>query len=114
MLCDIEEKNKIHIERIMKRNNIKMDHEISDLQRDHMACPALPMCGLATTEAERLTPKILQIIDNARKAADLPNLKLVTRVTGCPNGCARTYMAEIGFVGSGPLQYQLWLGGSHN
>lgn len=56
MLAEIEEKNKVHIERILKRNNIKMDHELMDLQRDHMACPALPMCGLATTEAEILTP----------------------------------------------------------
>jgi len=72
------------------------------------------MCGLATTEAERLTPAILACVDNARKAAKVPDLELVTRVTGCPNGCARTYMAEIGFVGSGPMAYQLWLGGSHN
>lgn len=114
MLSEIEEENKVHIERILSRNNIQMDHEISDLQRDHMACPALPMCGLATTEAERLTPAILACVDNARKAAGVPDLELVTRVTGCPNGCARTYMAEIGFVGSGPMAYQLWLGGSHN
>lgn len=70
-----------------------------------MACPALPMCGLAVTEAERITPDILKIIDNARCEAGVPDLKLVTRITGCPNGCARTYMAEIGFVGSGPNKY---------
>ena len=105
LLTEIDPSAKDHIERILFRNGLadSQKPEIYDLIKDHMACPALPMCGLATTEAERITPQLLEIVDIARKAADLPNLPLVTRITGCPNGCARTYMAEIGFVGSGPL-----------
>jgi len=59
ILSEIEEKNKVHIERILKRNGIIMDNELHDLHRDHMACPAMPMCGLASTEAERITPRLL-------------------------------------------------------
>ena len=78
-----------------------------------MACPALPLCGLAVTEAERGLPQV-----NARLRTLLTKVGLedsfVVRMTGCPNGCARPYMAEVGFVGDGPNSYQIWLGGSDN
>eukprot|EP00216_Chloropicon_sp_CCMP2111_P001105 CAMPEP_0198237388 /NCGR_PEP_ID=MMETSP1446-20131203/3244_1 /TAXON_ID=1461542 ORGANISM="Unidentified sp, Strain CCMP2111" /NCGR_SAMPLE_ID=MMETSP1446 /ASSEMBLY_ACC=CAM_ASM_001112 /LENGTH=657 /DNA_ID=CAMNT_0043919537 /DNA_START=213 /DNA_END=2187 /DNA_ORIENTATION=+ len=80
-----------------------------------MACPALPLCGLAVTEAERGLPDV-----NKRLRALLTKVGLdkdesfVVRMTGCPNGCARPYMAELGFVGDGPNAYQIWLGGSPN
>ncbi len=73
-----------------------------------MACPALPLCGLATTEAERALPDI-----NVRIRASMVNAglsadeHLVVRMTGCPNGCARPYIAELGFVGDGPNSYQV-------
>jgi len=104
-LSEIEPSAVTHIEHILKRNNVRLDGEVSDIEKLHMACPALPMCGLATTEAERITPEFVQIIDNARKAAGVPDLAPVTRITGCPNGCARTYVAEIGLVGSGKNIY---------
>lgn len=77
-----------------------------------MACPALPLCGLAISEAERGLPDI-----NARLRAllvkiGLPDEQILVRMTGCPNGCARPYMAELGFVGDGPASYQIWLGGT--
>ncbi|CAN6454170.1 unnamed protein product [Victoria cruziana] len=80
-----------------------------------MACPALPLCPLAITEAERGIPDILKRI---RAVFDKVGLKygesLVVRITGCPNGCARPYMAELGLVGDGPNSYQIWLGGTPN
>jgi sulfite reductase (ferredoxin) len=81
------------------------------LARHALACPALPLCGLAITEAERILPSVLERLDGllARLAIRKP---VLLRVTGCPNGCARPYMAEIGLVGSGVEAYQLWLGGS--
>ena len=93
-------------------HGIKMIHEIDQITRKSIACPAFPLCGLAMAEAERVQPEI-----NARLVAKLnemgmANTEFVTRTTGCPNGCARPYMAEIAFVGSGPNMYQLWLGGS--
>jgi len=81
------------------------------LARHAIACPALPTCGLAVTESERILPEVLDRLDALlhRMAIAKP---LLVRMTGCPNGCARPYMAELGLVGSGVDQYQLWLGGS--
>lgn len=75
-----------------------------------MACPALPLCGLATTEAERALPDINVRIRASMVKAGLPaDEPLIVRMTGCPNGCARPYIAELGFVGDGPNSYQVRL-----
>ena len=81
------------------------------LERQAIACPALPTCGLAITESERVLPEVLDRLQTlfARLGIERP---VLVRMTGCPNGCARPYMAEIGLVGSGVAQYQLWLGGT--
>ena len=114
VLRDIEPKDKYTVEHILKEHGIKMVTEIDAITRKSIACPAFPLCGLAMAEAERVQPEI-----NARLVAllnkmGMANTEFVTRTTGCPNGCARPYMAEIAFVGSGPNSYQLWLGGSPN
>lgn len=83
------------------------------LARHAIACPALPLCGLAVTEAERILPDVLDRLDRVFRRIGIEKPVLV-RMTGCPNGCARPYMAEIGLVGSGVNQYQLWLGGTPN
>jgi sulfite reductase beta subunit-like hemoprotein len=77
-----------------------------------MACPALPTCGLSLAESERVFPKILAKIEDAQAEAGFPGEELVVRMTGCPNGCARPYNAEIGFVGKAPGKYNLMLGGN--
>mmetsp|Transcript_13346 Transcript_13346/g.20112 ORF Transcript_13346/g.20112 Transcript_13346/m.20112 type:complete len:209 (+) Transcript_13346:3-629(+) len=89
-----------------------MIHEIDPITRKSIACPAFPLCGLAMAEAERVQPEINLRLNNLLKSMGMQNTDFVTRTTGCPNGCARPYMAEIAFVGSGPKTYQLWLGGS--
>ncbi len=81
------------------------------LERHAIACPALPTCGLAITESERVLPQVLERIQALFTRLGIERPVLV-RMTGCPNGCARPYMAEIGLVGSGVDQYQLWLGGT--
>lgn len=81
------------------------------LARHALACPALPTCGLAITEAERALPSVLERLDALLQQLGIDK-SLLVRMTGCPNGCARPYMAELGLVGSGVEQYQLWLGGS--
>ncbi|MEB3308375.1 MAG: sulfite reductase, ferredoxin dependent [Cyanobacteriota bacterium] len=83
------------------------------LARHAIACPALPLCGLAVTEAERVLPDVLERLETLFQNIGITRSVLV-RMTGCPNGCARPYMAEIGLVGSGVDQYQLWLGGTPN
>jgi sulfite reductase (ferredoxin) len=83
------------------------------LEAGSMACPALPLCGLAIAEAERGLPDVISRIRNILGKLDMDTSeKFIIRMTGCPNGCARPYNAELGFVGDGPNSYQIWLGGS--
>ena len=87
--------------------------DIDSLDRFSMACPALPLCGLAIGEAERGLPDINNRIRALmNKLGFGPDEHFHIRMTGCPNGCTRPYMAELGFVGDGPNSYQLWLGGT--
>jgi sulfite reductase (ferredoxin) len=115
VFCDIEPDKKSAIEEILQKHGINSDPEkIEPLVRYAMACPALPTCGLAIAESERAIPGILDRIRSLLNKLDLQKEHFVVRMTGCPNGCARPYMAEMGFVGSAPDAYQLWLGGSPN
>ncbi|MBM0743133.1 sulfite reductase, ferredoxin dependent [Phormidium sp. CLA17] len=112
LLYEIEPAHKAEIQQILVRCGIKREDEIDSLVRDSMACPALPTCGLATTESERVMPSVLERIRLLLDRVDLPNEHFIVRMTGCPNGCARPYLAEVAFVGNGPGTYQLWLGAS--
>ncbi|MFQ4145964.1 sulfite reductase, ferredoxin dependent [Chlorogloeopsis sp. ULAP02] len=113
ILYDIEPANKQAIEDILNRRGVITNPgQIDQLARYSMACPALPTCGLAITESERAIPGILERIHALLDQVGLKNEHFVVRMTGCPNGCARPYMAELGFVGSAPESYQVWLGGS--
>jgi sulfite reductase (ferredoxin) len=115
IIYEVEPENKTAIEDILKQRGIITDPEaINPLVRYSMACPALPTCGLAIAESERALPEVLERLQNLLNKLELGEEKFVTRMTGCPNGCARPYMAELGFVGSGVDAYQIWLGGSPN
>jgi sulfite reductase (NADPH) hemoprotein beta-component len=82
----------------------------SGLRRNALACVALPTCGLALAESERYLPDLLDALDARLAAHGLSRDDIVIRMTGCPNGCARPYLAEIGLVGKGPGRYNLYLG----
>jgi sulfite reductase (ferredoxin) len=113
ILFDIEPENKEVIEEILQRYGVVTDPgKIDSLVRYAMACPAMPTCGLAITESERAIPGILERIRSSLDKVGLQNEHFVVRMTGCPNGCARPYVAELAFVGSAPESYQVWLGGS--
>lgn len=110
---DIVPKDRQTIQAILERSGVITNPQtISALTRYAMACPALPTCGLAITESERAIPGILERIRTLLDKVGLQKEHFVVRMTGCPNGCARPYMAELGFVGSAPESYQVWLGGS--
>ncbi|MCC5663064.1 sulfite reductase, ferredoxin dependent [Nostoc sp. CHAB 5784] len=112
---DIEPDSKEAIQDILSRHGVGDDpSKIEPLVRYAMACPALPTCGLAITESERAIPGILERVRALLDKVGLQKEHFVVRMTGCPNGCARPYLAELGFVGSAPESYQLWLGGSPN
>jgi sulfite reductase (NADPH) hemoprotein beta-component len=83
---------------------------ISALRRNSMACVALPTCGLALAESERYLPDLVTALEQRLAAHGLAEDEIVIRMTGCPNGCARPYLAEVGLVGKGPGRYNLYLG----
>jgi len=92
---------------------IKDVNDWDPLEAGSMACPALPLCGLAIAEAERGLPDVISRLRKVLEGLGMDaNEKFIIRMTGCPNGCARPYNAELGFVGDGPNSYQIWLGGS--
>mmetsp|Transcript_21071 Transcript_21071/g.38084 ORF Transcript_21071/g.38084 Transcript_21071/m.38084 type:complete len:632 (-) Transcript_21071:189-2084(-) len=109
---DIDPKDKEGIETILREHGIAPIEEVDPLARLAMACPALPLCGLAQTEAERIMPSYIERVRAMLTKMNIPGEEIVIRMTGCPNGCARPYMAELAFVGDGAKSYQLWLGGS--
>jgi sulfite reductase (ferredoxin) len=109
---DIDPKDKPEIEAIMKEHGIMPLEQVDPLARLAMACPALPLCGLAQTEAERRMPSYIERMRAVLNKMNLDDEEILMRMTGCPNGCARPYMAELAFVGDGPNSYQIWLGGS--
>jgi sulfite reductase (NADPH) hemoprotein beta-component len=98
-------------------DGILADHGIavgttSGLRRNSMACVALPTCALALAESERFLPELIMGLEDVLDRAGVREDDIVIRMTGCPNGCARPYLAEIGLVGRGPGLYHLYLGGA--
>jgi sulfite reductase (NADPH) hemoprotein beta-component len=96
------------VERIAAESGLSTPQ--SGLRRNSMACVALPTCGLALAESERYLPELIDALDERLAVHGLSADDIVIRMTGCPNGCARPYLAEIGLVGKGPGRYNLYLG----
>ncbi|KAG2437726.1 hypothetical protein HYH02_011103 [Chlamydomonas schloesseri] len=112
ILRDVEPAAKEEVTALLRAGGVKELVEWDGLDRLSMACPALPLCGLAVTEAERALPDVNVRIRAMLMRAGLPaSQPLHVRMTGCPNGCVRPYVAELALVGDGPNSYQLWLGG---
>nr|WP_299244958.1 assimilatory sulfite reductase (NADPH) hemoprotein subunit [uncultured Halomonas sp.] len=89
----------------------RLSRDTTALRRQSMACVAFPTCGLAMAESERYLPSLIDKLDAIMAEAGLTEDAIVMRMTGCPNGCARPYLAEIGFVGKALGRYNLYLGG---
>ncbi|MBM5813206.1 MAG: sulfite reductase, ferredoxin dependent [Cyanobacteria bacterium M_DeepCast_100m_m1_067] len=113
LLCNIGVAQRSSVRDELAALGFESPESPAPLARHALACPALPLCGLAVTEAERILPDVLERLEILLQRLGISKSVLV-RITGCPNGCARPYMAEIGLVGSGIDQYQLWLGGTPN
>lgn len=88
----------------------KLTADASPVRRNSMACVALPTCGLALAESERFLPDLITEVEERLASHGLTDDEIIVRMTGCPNGCARPYLAEIGLVGTGPGKYNLYLG----
>ncbi len=96
---------------ILAEHGVKTVEELSHARRWSMACPALPTCGLALTDAERQLPSVIDELEEEFKELGIQDVPLTIRMTGCPNGCARPYNADIGFVGRKPGVYHVFVGG---
>jgi len=111
ILANVSDAEKAAINTLLATHGVKTENQTTILHAASMACPSLPTCGLGLAESERYLPGL---IDRLQKVCDdlgLGNEEIIIRSTGCPNGCARPYMAEIAFVGKAPGRYQVWLGG---
>jgi sulfite reductase (ferredoxin) len=121
LLADIDPARKGEVEAWLEEFGIATVERFSTVRRWSMACPALPTCGLAVTEAERALPSVMDQIEAELDRLGLGDERLTVRMTGCPNGCARPYNADIGLVGRsasknpdgtpGPGTYTIFLGG---
>jgi sulfite reductase (NADPH) hemoprotein beta-component len=114
IVTNVTTKAKPKIEAILAEHGIAVGSELSGLRRNSMACVALPTCGLALAESERFLPELLTALEESLDKAGLRDDDIVIRMTGCPNGCARPYLAEIGLVGRNPGLYNLYLGAAFN
>ncbi|MDB6092614.1 MAG: nitrite and sulphite reductase 4Fe-4S region [Verrucomicrobia bacterium] len=112
ILANISDANRVPLNALLTKHGVKVDQQASVLHAAAMACPALPTCGLALAESERMLPGLIDRIEKLGGELGLGGEEIIIRSTGCPNGCARPYMAEIAFVGKAPGRYQLWLGGN--
>ncbi len=102
------------VEAILARHGLADQNRQSGLRLNALACVALPTCGLALAEAERALPSLLDQLETVLDQCGLRETPISLRVTGCPNGCARPYLAEIGIVGRAPNKYNLYLGARYD
>ena len=112
VIADIPPQSKAAIAGILHTHGL--DKPLTGLRRNAMACVALPTCGLALAEAERYLPDLITRLESELERFGLAQDDITIRMTGCPNGCARPYLAEIGLVGRTPGVYNLYLGGAHD
>ncbi|ASB48153.1 assimilatory sulfite reductase (NADPH) hemoprotein subunit [Alkalitalea saponilacus] len=110
VLGRIDEPDKAAVEKILKKYNVYHLDKLSGLRKHAIACVALNTCTLAFAEAERYLPKLNTKIEAILKEVDLTNEDILIRMTGCPNGCGRPFLGEIGLVGRSLGKYNLYLG----
>lgn len=110
---DIDPTQKEEMNTLLAEYGIPQHSELTEARRMGMACVALPTCGLALAESERVFQELLDEIDKHLSELGLREEPILFRMTGCPNGCARPYNADFAFVGKSPGKYVLFVGGSH-
>jgi sulfite reductase (NADPH) hemoprotein beta-component len=114
MIASVPPAERPRIEGLLREHGLDTAHHATALRLNAMACVALPTCGLALAESERYLPDLVTELDAEVEAAGLRDDAIVIRMTGCPNGCGRPFLAEIGFVGKSPGKYNMYLGAAFN
>ncbi|MCP4321161.1 MAG: assimilatory sulfite reductase (NADPH) hemoprotein subunit [Alteromonadales bacterium] len=113
VIAEVEETNKDNIEKLARECGL-IDDSTTDQRKYSMACVALPTCPLAMAEAERYLPGLTDDVEGLLAKHGIAKDKIILRITGCPNGCGRSMLAEIGLIGKAPGRYNLYLGGNTN
>ncbi len=113
IISRVAAQSKKKIEGILREHGIDPEEDLSAIRRSSMACVAFPTCGLAMAESERYLPSLIDKLEAAMAANGLRDDSIVVRMTGCPNGCARPFLGEIGFVGKAIGKYNLYLGAGY-
>ena len=114
MIANATAEQQSAIDALLDRYSLNRHQQVSALRLSAMACVALPTCPLAMAEAERYLPGLIDKIEILLKNHGLDHQSITLRMTGCPNGCARPYLAEIGLIGKAPGRYNLHLGAGHH
>ncbi|MDQ1146177.1 sulfite reductase (NADPH) hemoprotein beta-component [Bacillus sp. SORGH_AS 510] len=114
IIANVSSQKKKQINALIEQYGLTDGSRYSALRRNSMACVALPTCGLAMAEAERYLPKLIDKIEAIVDENGLRNEEITIRMTGCPNGCARHALGEIGFIGKAPGKYNMYLGAAHD
>lgn len=109
IIAGVAQEDKAQIEQIARESGLINDG-VSNQRKSSMACVAFPTCPLAMAEAERYLPKLIDDVDAILAKNGLADDSIILRVTGCPNGCGRAMLAELGLVGKGPGKYNMYLG----
>lgn len=112
IIANVSARKKKAIEELVEKYKLDDGTSVSPLFRRSIACVALPTCGLAMAEAERYLPTFIHKLETIMEEAGLSSEEITIRLSGCPNGCARPYLGEIGLTGKAPGKYNLYLGGS--
>jgi len=110
VIAQVTEKQKPLIDALLKKYKVVKAESQSALRQNSIACAALPFCGLAFAEAERYLPFLITKIDKILELEGIQHIPISIRMTGCPNGCGRPFLSEIGLVGKAPGKYNLYLG----
>lgn len=111
IIAKVADEDKAEIEALARKHGL-MGQVITATRGHSIACVALPTCALAMAEAERYFPEFIDHVDALQAKHAISDQAIVVRMTGCPNGCARPFAAEIGFVGKAPGRYNMYLGAS--
>ena len=111
LFTNLEEAALPRLQEIIKQHGLPLTEEVSTVRRWSMSCVALPTCGLAVAESERVLPELMSQFEVELAKLGLESDAFTVRITGCPNGCARPYNADIGLVGKTKAKYTIFLGG---
>jgi len=111
IFTDIKAEDRAAVERLLRGHGITLAGDLPAVLANSMACPAMPTCGLAIAESERALPSVIRDFHRMMESLGLGDERLSVRMTGCPNGCARPFLGDIGFVGRSADKYQIYVGG---